>query len=251
MNNLILPASVRATTVAPHLSSRYVRVDSGAVVDAMLERGFQVHSVNTQGPRMRDPLHSRHVIEFRLPESPVVGGAVPRVLFGNSHDGSTTAYAMSGVFRFVCSNGLVVGSMYGKEYARHTGDAARDLVERMQALARNTAPLFQQIEGWSRQQLTAPQRKTYAQLAAQLRWGDAHRFEVKDLLQVRRAEDDAGDLWTTFNRIQEATTRGGDHLTGLTRSGRTTTARAINEPNASVKFNAQLWSLTDEFAQAI
>jgi hypothetical protein len=248
MNNssLILPAAVYNKTPAPHLSAKYVHVDSEAVVANMLAEGFVVAGVQTTSTRARNALTGRHVIDFRHPDVPRIGDSTPRVLFGNSHDGSTRAYAMAGVFRFVCSNGMVVGSMYARESVRHSGDAARDLIERMKALASNTAPLFSQIESWQRKQLSAAQSFDFARLAAQLRWGDPDRFAPEDLLRVNRAEDDRGDLWTVFNRIQEATTKGG--VAGRSVTGRATVARPLAEPAANVRFNEQLWSLAEEFA---
>jgi hypothetical protein len=41
--------------------------------------------------------------------------------------------ALAGVFRFVCSNGMVVGSTYAAERTLHAGEAALTLIERMKA----------------------------------------------------------------------------------------------------------------------
>ncbi|NDE18401.1 DUF932 domain-containing protein, partial [bacterium] len=95
--------------------------------------------------------------------------------------------------------------MTAKETVRHSGDAAADLIHRMQTIARNTERIYDAISSWSKIQLTVQQRNQFARFAAQLRWGDANRFQPEDLLMVRRDADDKGDLWTTFNRLQENT----------------------------------------------
>ena len=64
---------------------------------------------------------------------------------------------------------------------------------------------------------------------------------------VRRHEDDRGDLWTTFNRLQENTVRGG--IEGLSRSGRAATSRPLSDISRSVDYNAQLWQLAEEVAE--
>jgi hypothetical protein len=176
-----------------------------------------------------------------------VRGATPRLIFTNSHDGSSSAKLLAGVFRFVCSNGLVVGNTVGSEVVRHSGDAAADLIHRVQQLAKNTSKLYESIDAWSNKQLTKAQRHEFARFAAQLRWGDAQRFAPEDLLMVRRAEDDHGDLWSTFNRVQENTIRGG--VEGLSRSGRSATSRPLSDITRSVDYNQQLWSLADEVAE--
>jgi hypothetical protein len=54
-------------------------------------------------------------------------------------------------------------------------------------------------------------------------------------------------LWSTFNRVQENTIRGG--VEGLSRSGRSATSRPLSDITRSVDYNQQLWSLADEVAE--
>lgn len=243
----ILPASALATVAAPTVSERYQFISSAEIIDRFLEEGWRVESATVAAPRKRDPLFAKHMIDFRNPEFEPVHGAVPRIILVNSHDGSSSARVLAGVFRFVCANGLIVGTTLNKEVVRHTGDAAADLIHRMQQLARNTSKLYSQIDTWSKKDLTKAQRFEMARFAAQLRWGDAQRFTPEDLLQVRRADDDRGDLWTTFNRLQENTVRGG--IEGFSRSGRAATSRPLSDISRSVDYNAQLWQLAEEVAE--
>lgn len=256
-----LPATVLQKQAAPRMSERYVHINSHDVVALMKGEGFEVASIST--PRLRrnkagevtsqrDPLFIRHQIDFRRDDKlwarhdDARGGYVPRMLFNNSHDGTTGASFMLGVYAFICSNGMVVGSTYAKERVRHIGDSAGQLIEKMRTLAKNTQPLFDQIDRWQEKRLTAPQTREFARLAAQLRWGDPHRFTEDAVLRVRRAEDDTDTLWAVFNRVQENTVRGGMH--GLSRTGRAATARPLSEIGQSTAYNAQLWQLAEEFA---
>ena len=242
-----LPASARAAAPSPKVSDRYQFISSQEIIQRVAQDGWQVASADVAAPRKRDPLFAKHMIDFRHPDFQAINGAVPRIILVNSHDGTSSAQVLAGVFRFVCSNGLVVGTTVAKESVRHTGDAAADLIHRMQQLARNTSEIYATMEHWSRKQLTQAQRFEFAKFAAQLRWGDAQRFEPQDVLAVRRAEDDRGDLWTTFNRVQENTIRGG--IFGLSRSGRNATSRPLSDITRSVGYNAQLWQLAEEVAE--
>lgn len=242
-----LPASALATTAAPNVSERYQFISSNEIIQRFADEGWRVESATVAAPRKRDPLFAKHMIDFRHPDFEAVQGAVPRIILVNSHDGSSSARVLAGVFRFVCSNGLVVGTTIGKETVRHTGDAAADLIHRMQQLARNTSKIYMRIDSWSKKELSKAQRYEMARFAAQLRWGDAQRFAPEDLLQVRREGDDRGDLWATFNRLQENTVRGG--IEGLSRSGRSATSRPLSDISRSVEYNAQLWQLAEEVAE--
>jgi hypothetical protein len=242
-----LPRAALATAASPLVSSRYEFISTADIVQRFGEEGWTLDHAESAAPRKRDGLYAKHMLDFRHADMPEINGAVPRIIVVNSHDGSSSARVMAGVFRFVCTNGLVVGNLAGREVVRHSGDAAADLIQRMRGLARNTTKLYDSIDRWSKKELTRSQRNDFARFAAQLRWGDARRFEVEDLLMVRRAEDDRGDLWTTFNRLQENTVRGG--IEGLSRSGRAATSRPLSDITRSVEFNAQLWDLAEEVAE--
>lgn len=243
----LLPASALATKAAPNVSARYQFISSAEIVDRFAQEGWRVASSSVAAPRKREGAYAKHMIDFRHPDHEEINGSVPRIILVNSHDGSSSARVMAGVFRYVCSNGLVVGTTFGHEAVRHTGDAAADLIHRMQGLAKNTSKLYSQIDRWSQIDMSRAQRTEFARFAAQLRWGDAQRFSPDELLEPRRAEDDRGDLWSVFNRVQENTVRGG--LEGLSRSGRAATSRPLSDITRSVDYNAQLWQLAEEVAE--
>jgi hypothetical protein len=241
-----LPAAVTNTKASPKMSDRYVHVNTHDIVKMMEAEGFRVASVQVTAARHRDPLYARHMVDLRRTDLEDAGGYSPRFLLTNSHDGSSSASIMMGAYRFVCSNGLVVGSTYAAERVRHSGEIAKALLERVGALAKNTAPLFEQITAWQAKEMTEAQARQFARLASVLRWGDPHRYDVTEMLKVRREEDDNRALWTVFNRVQENSVRGG--LVGMSRSGRQATSRPLSEIVSSNQFNAQLWKLAEEFA---
>lgn len=241
-----LPASALAVAPAPTVSERYQFISSHDIIQRFSAEGWTVASATVAAPRKRDPLFAKHMIDFRRPDMTAINGSFPRIVLVNSHDGTSSAQVFAGVFRLVCSNGLVIGNTIARESIRHSGDAAADLIHRMQQIARSTDKIYATMERWSRKQLTQAQRFEFAKFAAQLRWGDAQRFNPQDVLAVRRWEDDKGDLWTTFNRVQENTIRGG--IAGMSRSGRAATSRPLSDITRSVSYNAQLWQLADEVA---
>lgn len=69
------------------------------------------------------------------------------------------------------------------------------------------------------------------------------------LLTVRRTEDRAPDLYTTFNRVQENVIRGG--IAGRNANGRRMRTRAVTGIDSDNKFNRALWRLTEEMARLV
>jgi hypothetical protein len=246
-----LPLSALQVAPAPSTSARYAFLSTQEVITNLAREGYTPAFAQTSSPRKRDPLFGRHMIDFRREgEQPVDKGCVSRLIFTNSHDGSGSAKLMAGVFRYVCSNGLVSGHSAGAASVRHLGDAAQradELLTRVRQLAAETTKLAGTIDRWKRVQLSSAMRRDFARMASVLRWGDAGLYEPEELLQARRAEDDRGDLWTIFNRIQENASRGG--LQGLTRSGRAATSRPLVEIERNTRFNADLWRVAEEIAE--
>jgi len=242
----LLPPSVFALRAAPRMTDRYVHVNSHDIIDMMSGEGFVLDSATARKTRTRDPLYTKHQLDFRHPDLPQIDGGTARILFTNAHDGTSAAKFMMGVYRFICSNGLVVGSTYAKEVVRHSGEQARSLIERVRALSKNTGPLFAQIDGWSRKELAPSETIEFARLAAVLRFGDAQRFDPAQLLATHRPEDENHTLWRVFNRVQEnALSR---TLRGFSADGRALASRPVKSIDKTTDFNVQLWRLAEEFA---
>jgi hypothetical protein len=246
--------AILAVAPAPKTSARYGFVSTREVIELMGKEGWQVAAATQVQPRQRGQAinpSKRHFVDFRRAEDEKLAaarlGTMPRILFSNSHDATSSATMMMGMYRFVCSNGLVVGTSLVEQTTRHTEDAAMFVIAQAQALARQTTTIYADIERWARTDLTAAARMEFARMAAHLRWGHPDLYPAEDLLGVRRAEDDSGDLWSVFNRVQENCVRGG--IQGLARSGRRATSRPLSCPARDVEFNRQLWELASEFAE--
>lgn len=70
------------------------------------------------------------------------------------------------------------------------------------------------------------------------------------LLGVRRTGDAANDLWTTFNRVQENTIRGGLTSVGMDAAARIRrrTTREIKGIDQHTALNRALWTLAEAMA---
>ncbi|MDV1381624.1 DUF932 domain-containing protein, partial [Klebsiella michiganensis] len=53
----------------------------------------------------------------------------PEIILLNSHDGSSSYQMIPGMFRFVCTNGLVCGTSFGEIRVPHKGDIVGRVIE--------------------------------------------------------------------------------------------------------------------------
>jgi len=237
---------------SPKMSDAYVHINTKDFIASMAEEGFDAVDVKFDRAVKRDPRFIRHMVSFEHRDSASLPrqDVRPRVLFINSHNGTVRASVVAGAIRFACMNGLVVGAMLQRISAKHLGDSARDLIQRARDLARSSSSLFAGIEEWERIELTREQELRFAERAAVLRWGEssATAYPTSHLLAARRFEDEGRSLWRVFNRIQENATRGG--FDGRSANGRRVLARALSGITADTTFNAGLWRLAEEVAEA-
>lgn len=57
------------------------------------------------------------------------GAEVNEIVLLNSHDGTSSDQMLAGMFRFVCSNGLVCGDTVADVRVPHKGDVAGHAIE--------------------------------------------------------------------------------------------------------------------------
>lgn len=243
------PTAITQSTPSPKMSDRYVHVNTAQVIDIMSDAGFSVSDIKVDRARKGGADFKRHMVIFRDDSSQTPDGSyTPQMLWTNSHNGTSPASMRLGIYRFVCSNGMVAGTDFAHERIRHMGDLARQVLDRVRSLSAHSTKVFSQIENWSKIDLEKEKRVELARRAALIRFGEqkVQQYNIMDLLNVRRAEDDKGDLWTTFNVIQENAVKGG--LVGRNANNRQVRSKALNSIGLDLNFNEKLWDIAEEFA---
>jgi uncharacterized protein DUF932 len=225
-------------------SSAYTFISTATVVDALQAAGFYPVEAR-QAVRARSVLHARHLIRLRRRfETVALRDAVPEILFLNSHDGTSAYQLRVGLYRAVCTNGLVVSQgTFPVFRVAHRGDIVADVVRAALEISERFEALAGSVERMEHTQLDQLERLDFAAQAAALRFHGAVEtgLEPSRLLVPRRAEDAGSDLWRTFNVVQENVLRGG--IARRTASGRLTRTRAIRAIREDVRLNSGLWDL--------
>lgn len=239
------------------MSDRYAFVPTFKVIDALRDEGFQPIEAKqsiarTQGKQE----YTKHMIKFARSDvrSQItkVGDSIAQVCLVNSHDGSSVYELMAGLWRLACSNGLMVSEGdYNSVSVRHSGDIVGEIIDGSFKVIESAAVAGERASEWKGINLDAMEAHTFATAALQLRWDGTEKHHApitpERLLVVRRPEDKGQDLWTAFNRVQEALVKGGSR--GRTATGRRHTTRPVNAIGDNVKLNRALWTLTEQMAK--
>jgi hypothetical protein len=249
--------SAFATEKFSDRSDRYAYLPTIDIITAMQNAGFLPYKATQSRSRSLDRReHTKHMIRFRSPmaEMQMAGQSIPEVVLINSHDGSSAYKLMLGIFRLVCSNGLVVAdSMQASISVRHTGNIVDQVLEASHELAGHAPKVIDAIRDWTGLQLTSGEQQAYAEAAHTIRFADAEGkvdtpITAAQLLHLRRPEDTGTDLYSTMNRVQENVIKGGLHARSP-RTRRMISTREVKGIDQDVKLNRALWQLSEKMAE--
>jgi len=227
-------------------SERYTYIPTSDVLAGLRKEGFMPFMacqtrVRKEGKRE----HTKHMIRLRHADQ-ITGKEANEIILLNSHDGSSSYQMLAGMFRFVCSNGLIVGETSSDIRVPHKGDVTGRVIEGAYEVLDNFERVEEQRDGMRSIMLSPAEQGLLAQAAL------SYRYDPQDgpapvtadqLLHARRFEDRQGDLWTTFNRVQENIIKGG--LSGRNKKGRSTTTRPVTGMDKDTALNRALWVLSE------
>jgi hypothetical protein len=231
-------------------SERYAYIPTLDLMDGMRNEGFYPVKVSQVRNRTEDKRgFGKHLIRFRRADQ-LDASEAREVVLVNSHDGSSGFRLMAGVFRLVCSNGLIVGQTDNEIRVKHSGDAMQHVIEGACRIVEDFDRVSEAMDGMKSTILKPDYQQAFAKAALALRFDDADNagIEADRLLRPRRTEDQRNDLWTTFNRVQENVIRGGLRGVRTNENGRRVrmSTREVKGIDQNVALNRALWVLAEE-----
>jgi hypothetical protein len=244
--------SVFATGAHSRVSDRYQFISTLDMIEGLGREGWLPVHAEESRVRLSDRQgFSKHLLRFRRFDQalPMVGDSFPEIVLVNSHDGSCSYQIHAGLFRLVCSNGMVVANAnVGQVQRRHTGDAIGQIIEGTYEIVEELPAIAGKVETFNQIDLKPAEQAAFAEAALNLRWDDGKApVTPSKLIQPRRWEDQKNDLWTTYQRIQENMLKGG--LSGISSTERRLTTKAVKSVDGNVKLNKALWALTERMAE--
>jgi Domain of unknown function (DUF932) len=249
--------SVFAESAHESTSSRYTQIPTIQIVEALRREGWM--PVSASESRVRDDSKkgfAKHLLRFRhlddIARTLNVKDNFSEIVLLNSHDGTSSYQLHAGVFRLVCSNGMIVAdNVLEKQCVRHSGDILGNVVEGVYSIVEDLPAVHSRIDHYKGIALNTEEQHVLASAGMALRWDENAPVTPEKVVKANRHEDRPNDLWTVFNRVQENLLRGG--LSGYTRDPmghiRRTTTREVKSVNENVRLNKALWMLADEMAR--
>jgi hypothetical protein len=236
-------------------SKHYVHIPTEKVIDDMASLGWgvvdakQVKSRKNQG-------YQKHMVVFGN-DNLVVDGkdgdtVMPRILMTNSHDGKNSFQFQAGLYRLVCSNGLVVADAeFANMKIRHMGYDLTELKTVINEIVEKLPLTVECMNKLKAKKLSEKEMEDFTRKALRTRLPESQisslTFEnIQEILNPTRKEDEGNDMWSVYNVIQEKIIHGMFDVYGV--NGKVRKARKIKNFRQDTKVNKELYELAVEYA---
>ena len=212
----------------------------------------------------------KHLIRFRHfggnSEVKSVGDLFPEIVMTNSHDGTAAYVFMYGIFRLVCSNGMIVAdSMFESFKVRHQGFHKREVFKMTREISESAPTIMNRVNEFRQIELDVPEQLVMAQSALVTKYDEekAKDFDFERLMLPMRSQDslsnstyklERNSLWNATNILQEKLVeKGGKFAHKMGRvSGNVIglkKARPVTAITENVRLNKALWLLAENMAK--
>ena len=241
--------SFYATHPTPEVSDKYTFLNTYDISLQLWDNGWMpTYAREQRSNKEENKGFTRHVVRWAHRDFAVNGERI-EIVGVNSHNLSASFSLMAGVYRLVCSNGMIAqtGDL-GSFKIKHIGDIGEQVQIAVDGISKTASKIAGSIGAFKTIDLSLNEQGVFASAAHGYMYPEAEKAPIQPtaLLKCRRAADNTNDLWATFNRIQENAVKGG--LRGRSATGRKTRTRAIKDIGRDVKLNKALWAMADKMA---
>jgi len=237
--------AVFAKSASPNVSNKYQFASTESLLEKFIDTGWEIHSAKQIGQSKFAP----HQIRLVNGQMPKVGDSVVQAIISNSHNATRRLSVSAGLFRLVCSNGLVVPVSVAESFSvMHMGIDFDEVQKITENFIQLVPKISASVSDMRSRVMSDKERGEFAINAAGLRWKAGQvpaNISVESLLQPVRQEDQSNDLWTTFNVLQEKVIRGG--VSYRLGSGRRSQMRSISNIDKNTQLNKKLWEMAESY----
>ena len=231
----VCPYAFAEDPTNPAVSGKYVHANTATVISDMEKLGwYPVEAKQCRQKKGSKGIRSFHmvVMESNDVKTNILGAdgnveAKVRIIIQNSHDGFNSFRFMMGVYRFVCSNGMVVADAQFADFSiRHINYSFDELRGIVAKVMESVPATIDKMNAMNTTILTDDQT-------------------VEDLLTPVRTEDEGDSLWNVFNVLQEKMIKGSFMAPG--KNGKNRKQRPITSIKKDLDYNERLWAVAEQY----
>jgi hypothetical protein len=230
---------------------RYSGIKTADIVSALEPQGWTVLSASARNKYKGDKDEAYHVTKLENDRYKFSSTENLNIVLINSNDGSSSFIIKIGIFRTVCSNGLIVGDdLIEPLYIPHKGYITKMIPDVLDIyLHKALNHIENKIDIMKNKMISYQDQLIFAEKAFLLKHEISKYYtDPNQLLKTVRDEDNGSDLWTIYNVVQEHLIHGDYEIENRESDKDPRKARKITSPKSDVELNSKLFDLAMEYA---
>lgn len=236
-----IPAIYAEQPDTDKVSGQYVFIPTQRVITDLDTFGWRprIMSGSDKNPA------AKHMIRFARTGFSGREDVQPEIVLLNSHDGLSSFRLKAGIFRFVCSNGLIVAtSVFDDIRIKHIHYSLPEVSKAVETFAGGIEGIMESVDTMKRTILSDGICRSFAEDAVRARWEiqPAWPVDISRLLRARRQEDRDSSVWSVMNILQEKLLKGDVYTV------RGTKLRGLSQVDSVVGLNQELYALGMKYA---
>jgi hypothetical protein len=248
-----IPVAFKEIPTNPKVSKKYVHINTSTVIEDLAKLGWFPVEAKQRRTRKSQTIFSKHMVVFQNPDLKIKSSdgddAFPRIILTNSSDGFNSFQFRVGIYRLICSNGLVLADEEFSSFKiRHMGYTFEELQNTVTTAIEDLPNKLEILNKMQERVLTQEEKAQFAANALKIRAGISLNEEknydsltLEDILAPAREEDEGDSLWKTFNILQEKIIRGG--FSAALVGAKVRKVRPIKSFEKDLKVNQELFKL--------
>ena len=247
--------SVFTPQPSEEVSTKYTHIPTERVIDDMATLGWKpIEAKQVKARKKSTQGFQKHLLVFRNDDVVINGEdgdtVYPQILLTNSHDGKNAFQFQAGLYRLVCSNGLVIATEKFEDVKmRHMGYTFEDLQVKIKDMVEKLPLTVESMNKMKAMEMGQEQILAFAKDALSSRFTakELNRIEIDiaELVNPVRKEDRGNDLWSVFNVVQEKLITGDFNYRA---GGKARKGREIKNFKQDMLINKKLFNVALEYA---
>jgi len=243
---------VLTNTKGYNVSDRYNVINTMDVIQQFETYGFEMNSVQAGNVRDLGKVgKQKHLVRMKS-EYKMAGGLTPEVVITNSYDGTKALNIHIGLFRMVCSNGIIAGTnLFPKLQILHSNNSWQDILDEFIDGYEEKYNLQKEwVAEMEERRMSLDEAYEIAKASLDIRHYDKRIINTAvdplELLVAKRKEDRGDSAWARFNVLQESLVNGFYHK--YDNDGSIRKAKIMTNTDELVRMNVEL---SDMFGEVI
>ena len=203
-------------------SERYTYIPTIEVLRGLAKEGFEPFMVAQGNSRIAGKAEfTKHMIRMRHAGQVRARAEANEIILINSHDGASSYQMLAGVFRFVCCNGLVVGSVANDIRIPHKGNVRDEVIEGAFRVLEDFEAVDASADSMKALTLQPDEERAFATAALTLRYGERSEGQppapitAEQLIEARRPEDLGPASGRRFSAFRKTPPKAGSRVARL------------------------------------